>query len=644
MATLLTADGVAVDVPRSATTAAATLAHVTQDCGARCAIPVPFPAATVRRVLDDGALAHADQAQLIDALRLADYLAWDDAVQRTGARVAATDLTACDMPLELWAAVAPHLTLDACCAVVGAQPHLAGVLRDALDDLWGTRELVEACAQGRLAVCRMLTDEHTSGVAEHRRDDDDDVTSRVLTQHHMDNMQRVVRANNNFALSTAAAGGHLAVVRWLVEEFGLTAADARDNQDGALVASAEHGHLPVVRYLAERFYTAERAPAAFDAAVRTGHMPVVTYLADWFGVHAGDVTCGTHTMLQLATESGHMDVVLYMAERFNMHPCASSLSWTAANGHLAMLQYLVERRGMSAPHERHHVLMHMVMLGGAAVVRYIVERLGVTAEELDDGCLPDLCAVGDVDAVRYIVETFGMTAQDARSDDNAALVVAASRGHMDVVRYLVDTFGLTPKDARSQNNNALRKAASNGHAEMVRYLVDTFGLTAKDAATQLGFGCWNCLGCAHLGPQHLAAARCYVEALQPECSPGSVGEALVNAAECGNLPAWEWLTTTFAAQRDAVRKAGVWCNYAPFDADSARRVIDYFGLTAADVLEQRMLGKAAHTNRLGTMRYLVERFQLAEADVRAQLGAACHYPTVHKWLRRRYSVGARHRL
>jgi hypothetical protein len=77
------------------------------------------------------------------------------------------------------------------------------------------------------------------------------------------------RAEDNKALRGVCANGHLAVAQWLAETFSLTAEDARANDNWALRMACENGHLAVAQWLAERFsLTAEDARAEDNDALR----------------------------------------------------------------------------------------------------------------------------------------------------------------------------------------------------------------------------------------------------------------------------------------------------------------------------------------------------------------------------------------
>lgn len=58
-----------------------------------------------------------------------------------------------------------------------------------------------------------------------------------------------VHSWNNLALQKAAAGGHLDVVKYIVEDIGVTAEDVRSWNNRAVERAAKGGHQEVVDYL-----------------------------------------------------------------------------------------------------------------------------------------------------------------------------------------------------------------------------------------------------------------------------------------------------------------------------------------------------------------------------------------------------------
>jgi len=149
----------------------------------------------------------------------------------------------------------------------------------------------------------------------------------------------------------------------------------------------------------------------------------------------------------------------YMTKRFGERVSANPQVWfryAAQNGHLEMVQYLVEKFELTADDAR---------ADDNFALRFAAEN-------------------GQLETVKYLVDRFELTADDARFDDNYALREAAQNGQLETVQYLVEQFELTADDARADDNYALRSAAENGHLEMVQYLVDQFELTAADVTAR----------------------------------------------------------------------------------------------------------------------------------------------------------------
>ena len=61
------------------------------------------------------------------------------------------------------------------------------------------------------------------------------------------------RSKDNYALRWAAKNGHVEILRFLKDVFGLTADDTRDRDNHALILAAENGHVDVLKVLVDEF-------------------------------------------------------------------------------------------------------------------------------------------------------------------------------------------------------------------------------------------------------------------------------------------------------------------------------------------------------------------------------------------------------
>jgi hypothetical protein len=112
----------------------------------------------------------------------------------------------------------------------------------------------------------------------------------------------------------ATSNGHLAVVRYLIEEsdrFIDTTADT----NYALRIAAAHGHLSIIRYLIEEsdqpIDIAVQNNYAIRHAARNGHLSVVRYLIEESGQPI-NITAWDNGALKFATENDHTDVIQYL--------------------------------------------------------------------------------------------------------------------------------------------------------------------------------------------------------------------------------------------------------------------------------------------------------------------------------------------
>ena len=129
-------------------------------------------------------------------------------------------------------------------------------------------------------------------------------------------------AEDNYAIRYAATNGHLAVVKYQMEEvnekYGIDPA-AEDNQ--AVRYAAQEGHLDVVKYLIEEV----------DA------------------IHGIDPAADENYAIQCAASNGHLDVVKYLMEeveeKYGIEPAAEdnyAIRAAASYGYLAVVKYLME--------------------------------------------------------------------------------------------------------------------------------------------------------------------------------------------------------------------------------------------------------------------------------------------------------------
>jgi len=157
--------------------------------------------------------------------------------------------------------------------------------------------------------------------------------------------------HGNTALMWAAGGGHLSVVRWLLEELGV-AVDAV-NKDGrtALQWACKAGQVEVVEYLldaagADPSLRMKDDSTAFDWAVLSGHLPTMELVA------------------------AHPRVDIHALNKFG---CAA-VQWAAAAGNVSTLRWLMSR-GVPLGHvnaARHGAIVKAAWKGHRDALRWLL--------------------------------------------------------------------------------------------------------------------------------------------------------------------------------------------------------------------------------------------------------------------------------
>ena len=205
------------------------------------------------------------------------------------------------------------------------------------------------------------------------------------------------------ALRCAARNGHLEVLKWLHETFGLTDVDARAEENYALRLSARNGHLEVLKWMHETFGLTDmdaRAEGnyALRVAAENGRLEVLKWMYETFGLTDMDARAEGNYALRVAAENGRLEVLKWLHGTFELTD--------------------EDARAYNA-------------------LRYAAEN-------------------GRLEVLKWLVETFGLIADDARANNNDSLIYAAENGHLEVLKFLFEKFKLTADDARSYNNYALR--------------------------------------------------------------------------------------------------------------------------------------------------------------------------------------------
>jgi hypothetical protein len=122
------------------------------------------------------------------------------------------------------------------------------------------------------------------------------------------------------AFRYACKYGHLEIVQWLVETFGLTTEDVKSDNNLAFQWACGYGHLEVAQWLVRTFdLTAEdirNDNYVFGWACFDRYLKIAQWLVETFKLTAEDVR--SDSTFQWACEFGHLEIAQWLVETFKL--------------------------------------------------------------------------------------------------------------------------------------------------------------------------------------------------------------------------------------------------------------------------------------------------------------------------------------
>ena len=325
-------------------------------------------------------------------------------------------------------------------------------------DPHGVTSLSWAAAHGHEAVVRLLLERH-----------DVDIESKAETLQT--------------PLSFAADNGHEAVVRLLIERDGVDIESKARMGQTPLSFAAYNGHEVVVRLLLERNIVDvnmknDHGQAPLSGAAEKGHEAIVRLLIKR-GAKIDSRDCKGRTPFSIAAENGHEAVARLLIEREVVIDARDNqertpLSWAARGGHEAVVQLLIER-GIeinSRDNNGQTPLSWAAEGGHEAVVRLLIERDAEIDSRDKIGGTPLSWAAngGREDVVRLLIE-LGANIDSRDNEGRTSLLWAAQSGQQVVVRLLIELGA----DIDSRDNNGrtpFSRAIRWGEEAVVRKLIE----------------------------------------------------------------------------------------------------------------------------------------------------------------------------
>jgi ankyrin repeat protein len=410
----------------------------------------------------------------------------------------------------------------------------------------GRVPLLVACWKGHLGVVRVLV-QHMGELVLQATDDEGKTAlhwaaiggrEEMATFLLSNGAQANIRDNEGrIPLIAASSGGHLGVVRLLLQHTGAQGLEETDKKGRtALHWSATEGHEEVVAFLLEkgahvnRLGYLRRTPLM--SACNMGHVGAVRILlqhmreqgleeADGYGrtalhhaaeggykevaalllssgAHASSRNVRGYTPLISACEKGHLSVVQVLLEHTGSQglEAKDTKGWTALHraadeGHEETAAFLLDQGADATATNDYYgetPLMLACYKGHRGIMQVLIQHMGEEGLEMRERwemtALHVAAAWGHAETVALLLSK-GARA-DVRSTNRAGqtpLISACRYGHMDVVRVLVHHIGDEAlEETNEDGETALHYAASGGHEKVVEFLL-SHGADANSRST-----------------------------------------------------------------------------------------------------------------------------------------------------------------
>jgi len=291
---------------------------------------------------------------------------------------------------------------------------------------------------------------------------------------------RDVKRQGN-ALHYAAWGGHLELVKWLIDDCGasLDAVDIVGNT--ALLYAVYGGHRHVVDELLSRGrslqeHNSKNHTALLQAACG-GHLELVKWLLEQgFSLDEGDLD--GNTSLLFAAWGGHLELIHFLLENGSSlqeeNHNGHSIFLSAANGgRVQIVEWLLDQGfSLTETNNNGDTALLLAAYGGH---RNLVERLLELGATLDDknvcGFTPLLSAAngGQLEMAEWLLAN-GASLSEADYDGYTSLILAACGGNIELVKFFLDK-GACIKEKNSNGDTALLLASYCGHRDLVDWLL-----------------------------------------------------------------------------------------------------------------------------------------------------------------------------
>lgn len=220
-----------------------------------------------------------------------------------------------------------------------------------------------------------------------------------------------------------------------------------------VVAESKKGNLKAVKDIVDRGAHQLTINNGLRWAARNGHLEVVKYLVD----KGGDVQTDNNYGLRWASFYGHLEAVKYLVEKGGDVTADNNFAIRNAT-HIKVVKYLVEKGA-----DNNVGLQNASHSGNLEVVKYLIDS-GADIHSNDDEAILKAATVGHFSMVKYLYSR----GADIQRHGSTILNMALNRGDVSMVKWLVDIAGINP---HFNDDILIRTASDRNLFDIVKYLV-----------------------------------------------------------------------------------------------------------------------------------------------------------------------------
>jgi len=292
--------------------------------------------------------------------------------------------------------------------------------------------------------------------------------------------------DDSAVLFAASSGGHIGVVKMILEVVGINVNDD-NNGNSPLYVASQKGNIDVVKVLIQAGGNVNKknthdGASPLCVASQNGNAATVKLLIDAGGnVNQAATTYGA-SPLCIASQHGNIAIVKVLIKASgNVNQArttdgASPLWMASQNGHVAIVKVLIKAGGnvnQSRTDNGASPLLIATENANVVLVKVLIKAGGNVNQAADDGCSPLYIASrrGNIEIVKVLIEAGGNANQALTTDGTSPLFMASLTGHLEVVRLLLQQPNIDVNKG-AEGCSPLWMASQNGHIDTVKVLIE----------------------------------------------------------------------------------------------------------------------------------------------------------------------------